>query len=113
MRFLICRTSRADAFHLDSIVPQGVTREERTQTERYLLSGLPPGYARGLWWTGKGKNHREEDGVALREVTRAEWWLTTDDLATLAGFCKSVGSVIVEVQSDNEATLEIYDDYRE
>lgn len=91
MRFLICRSSGADAFHLDSSIPQGVTREERVRTEKYHLSLLTPRYADAKWWTGKGKNHRVEGEEAIREVTLAEWWLTTDDLATLANFCKSVG----------------------
>lgn len=60
-------------------------------------------------WRNGGSNHREENGMALREIRLVRWVVNITSLKQLVEFQKKYGRLILE---DNNG-LRIYDDYIE
>lgn len=109
MKFRVSRTSESSINECPC--------DEAVQ-EKYIIVEERQSY-RQIGWYGKGKNHRQEDGIHKRDIEKTAWFVHFDTLADLMKFVEQYeGRVVIQTADiemilDGFPWLEIYDDYRE
>ena len=74
-------------------------------------------YSWGEGWFDKGVNHREENGMVVRDMieTQSVWTIEVNIIDDFMELCKKYGDLIFMSTNFKEIKyeIEIYDDYRE
>jgi hypothetical protein len=115
MKFQISRTSVWNGKPCDDAKKETLTRLD-WRTFKSLDEVRKAAYA-GVYWLEEGSNHREENGMVVRELEQEVWTIEINSLEELLNLSDSYGPLVFE-SATNEykpslGRIEIYDDYRE
>jgi hypothetical protein len=113
-KFVVTRTSAG----WEGVPCEGLTSEQRPYVDHRTVADPRdlkfPLNAEQDWYA-RGSNHRVINGTIARDMDmRKVWTKEFNSLEELLEFVKTVGGVVVvELDGEGNASIEIYDDYRE
>jgi len=116
MKFIITRTS---TYFDNNISPaKGAKRVDTIHFDWRTCKSLEE-VKKEVWggeWFKKGKNHRVEKGMVVRDLKGEDWQIEIANLKQLLNLVDKYGDIIIKPCDDKKGykyEIEIYDDYRE
>ena len=116
--FVVTRTSASWGWGVKPPSPcEGAFLKKATSLDRRRVSSLKIASTQpwGVDFFATGRNHREENGIVVRDLDTAVWVVEIASLDGLLKFATNYGEIIIKKSEYKELPfeLEIYDGFRE